>query len=76
MPELLKHRQKLLVTLQKGEDSWIVAECPSIPGCMSQGKTEAAALRNIRSAIRVCLKARKEQGLPPTIEIREVEIAV
>lgn len=76
MPELLKHRQKLIVTLQKGEDDWIVAECPSIPGCMSQGKTEAAALRNIRSAIRACLKVRKEQGLSTTIEIHEVEIAV
>ena len=68
MTELLKHRQKLIVTLQKGEDNWIVAECPSIPGCMSQGKTEAAALRNIRSAIRVCLKVHKEQGLPLTTE--------
>ncbi len=56
------------VKLEKAEDGWIVAECPSIPGCMSQGKTEAAALRNIRSAIRVCLKVRKEQGLPLTTE--------
>ena len=39
------------VTLEKAEDSWIVAECPALPGCISQGKDEAEALRNIREAI-------------------------
>ena len=76
MPRLVKRTQKLIVTLQKGEDGWVIAECPSIPGCMSQGKTEAEALRNVRAAIRVCLKVRKEQGLPLTVDTREVEIAV
>ncbi|MDQ3491033.1 MAG: type II toxin-antitoxin system HicB family antitoxin, partial [Acidobacteriota bacterium] len=28
------------VVLEKDEDGWIVAECPSLPGCVSQGKTE------------------------------------
>ena len=36
----------------------IVAECPSIPGCVSQGRTEAEALENIREAIVGCLEAR------------------
>jgi len=31
---------KFIVTLERGEDGWIVAECPAIPGCVSQGKTE------------------------------------
>ncbi len=41
----------LHVTLEKAEDSWIVAECPALPGCVSQGKDEEEALRNIREAI-------------------------
>ena len=35
----------------------IVAECPAIPGCVSQGQTEEEALANIREAIVVCLDA-------------------
>jgi predicted RNase H-like HicB family nuclease len=33
------------------EDGWIVAECPELPGCVSQGKTEAEALANISEAM-------------------------
>jgi predicted RNase H-like HicB family nuclease len=39
------------VTLEKAEDSWVVAECPALPGCVSQGKDEEEALSNIREAI-------------------------
>jgi len=39
---------KLLVTLEDYGDGWIVAECPAIPGCVSQGRTEEEALENIR----------------------------
>jgi len=39
------------VVLTSDEDGWIVAECPELPGCVSQGKTEAEALANIREAI-------------------------
>jgi len=54
----------LLVTLDRDESGMIVAECPSIPGCVSQGKTEDEALGNIREAIQACLEARAENGLP------------
>jgi len=40
-----------------------VAECPTLPGCMSQGKTREAALRNIREAIRGWLHVAKEKGM-------------
>ena len=46
---------KLLVTLEADETGMIVAECPGIPGCVSQGETEAKALANIREAIAGCL---------------------
>jgi predicted RNase H-like HicB family nuclease len=39
------------VTLTEGEDGYIVAECPSLPGCVSQGKSQAEAVTNIREAI-------------------------
>ncbi|MGA2136391.1 MAG: type II toxin-antitoxin system HicB family antitoxin [Bryobacteraceae bacterium] len=66
---------KLLVTLEPDETG-IVAECPSIPGCVSQGSTEAEALENIREAIAGCLEARAANQMPLTIEVREVEVPV
>ena len=57
---------KLLVTLDRDETGMIVAECPAIPGCVSQGATEAEAMANIREAIAVCLEARAEAGMPLT----------
>jgi predicted RNase H-like HicB family nuclease len=62
---------KLPVTIYRDEDGWLVVECPVIPGCMSQGRTEMEALGNIRQAIHLCLEARQEQGLPLLIESRE-----
>jgi len=53
-----------------------VVECPVIPGCISQGKTEAEALDNIREAIEGCLEVRREEGLSLTVETRIVEVAV
>lgn len=52
----------------------IVAECPAIPGCVSQGTTEAEALDNIREAIEACLEARAANGMPLTVATREVEV--
>lgn len=65
---------KLLVTLERDETGMIVAECPSIPGCVSQGETESEALANIREAIAGCLAARAANNMPLTIEVREIEI--
>jgi len=37
------------------EEGWVVAECPSLPGCVSQGRNEDEALANVREAITGCL---------------------
>ena len=66
---------KLTVTLNRDETGMIVAECPSIPGCISQGKTEEESLANIREAIKVCLESRAANGIPLTVATREVEVA-
>jgi predicted RNase H-like HicB family nuclease len=67
---------KLLVTLERDETGMIVVECPSIPGCVSQGKTEEEALANIREAIQGCLESRAQAGMPLTVTIKEIEVTV
>jgi predicted RNase H-like HicB family nuclease len=64
------------VTVDRDEDGAWVVECPAIPGCASQGTTKEEALQNIREAIRLCLEVRAEQGLPLTVETRQIEVAV
>jgi predicted RNase H-like HicB family nuclease len=65
---------KLNVTLERDEDGVWVVECPSIPGCVSQGQTKAEALENIEDAMTACLQVRAERGLPLTIETQQVEV--
>ena len=67
---------KLPVILERDETGMIVAECPAIPGCISQGKTEDEALRNIREAIVDCLEVRAQEGLPLSVRTVEVEVVV
>ena len=63
------------VTIDRDEDGGWVVECPSIPGCVSQGATKEEALENVKDAIRECLRVRAEKGYPLTIETRQVEVA-
>ncbi len=65
-----------MVTVQRDEDGVFIAECPQIPGCVSQGETRAEAEANLRDAIHDCLEVRKELGLPLTLETSELDIAV
>ena len=64
------------VTIDRDEDGMWIVECPSIPGCVSQGRTKDQAMKNIRKAIKVCLEVRAEKGLPLTVETRQVEVTV
>ena len=52
------------VILYPGEDGFWVVECPSLPGCVSQGKTKAKAVANIREAIEGYIAALQQDGLP------------
>ncbi len=67
---------KFIVNLDRHETGMIVAECPAIPGCVSQGKTETEALANIREAIEACLEARAANGMPLAVATRQVEANV
>lgn len=59
--DLLKMRQVLTYL---GEDSYWVAECPSLPGCISQGKTKEETIVNIKEAIQEYIAALEEDNLP------------
>jgi predicted RNase H-like HicB family nuclease len=67
---------RFLVTLEAGEDGWIVIDCPALPGCVSQGRTKQEALRNIGEAIQVSLETRRANGLPVGLEVAEIEVEV
>lgn len=51
------------VTLEQAEDGWIVAQCPALPGCVSQGKDEKEALDNIKEAITAWLWAEDQKAV-------------
>ena len=59
---------KFNVTLDRDEDGIWIVECPSIPGCVSQGQTKDEAVENIKDAIAACLYVRGERGFPLTLE--------
>jgi len=61
--------------INRDEDGVWIVECPSIPGCVSQSETRDEALENIKDAIHECLQVRAEQGIPLTIETKQIEVA-
>ena len=67
---------QFVITIDRDEDGAWVTQCPSIPGCVSQGQTKDEAIANIQEAIQLCLEVRAEQGLPLTIETRQLQVAV
>ena len=70
------NQMKVATVLDRDEDGMWIAECPSIPGCVSQGKTREEALANIKEAIALCLEVRAERGMPLTIETQQIEVSV
>lgn len=67
---------QFIITVDRDEDGAWITECPSIPGCVSQGQTKEEAIANIQEAIQLCLEVRAERGLPLTIETRQLDVAV
>ncbi len=60
-PSVFKMRQAIIYP---GEDGFWVAECPSLPGCVSQGETREQAVTHIREAIEGYISALQDDGLP------------
>lgn len=67
---------KFRILIEKDEDGFFIAECPSLPGCVSQGTTRSEALENIQDAIQGYLASLKkhDEPIPPSIEEEIVEI--
>lgn len=70
-----KTQPERIVLLYPDEDGYIVAEVPSLPGCISQGKTREEALENIQEAIALHIEVLLERGEPiPEDKIEVVAI--
>ncbi|MBW2065463.1 MAG: type II toxin-antitoxin system HicB family antitoxin [Deltaproteobacteria bacterium] len=69
---------KYRVIIEQDEEGVFVAEVPSLPGCISQGKTRSEALTNIQEAIEAYLESLKahNEPIPPPIDEEIVEVAV
>ena len=67
---------KLPVILTEGEDGFIIAEVPIIPGCISQGATTDEALANIREVAELCLENQAAEGweLPAQYSVQEIQL--
>ena len=63
-----------MITITRDEDGAYIAECPAIPGCVSQGKPEEEAQANVQDAIKQCLEMRAEMGMPLTILSRQAKV--
>lgn len=65
------------VVVYPGEDGYWIVECPSLPGCVSQGKTKEEAVANIKEAIAGYIEVLKEDGLPvPEERFETIIVAV
>ena len=74
--DLSYYEMKFRVLLEKDEDGVFVAECPTLPGCISQGKTRDEAIKNIKDAIHGYLISLKKNNepVPPSIYEEVVEV--
>jgi len=67
---------KFRIIIKQDEEGTFVAECPSLPGCVSQGKNRDEALKNIKDAVKGYLESLKKHNepIPPSIEEEMVEV--
>ncbi len=69
---------KYRILIEQDEDGFYVAECPSLPGCISQGKTRDEAINNIQDAIKGYIESlrKHDEPVPPAIDEEIIEVAV
>jgi len=69
---------KYRVLIEQDEDNTFSVECPSLPGCISQGKTREEALKNIEDAIKGYIESLKkhDEPIPPPVSEEVVEVVV
>ncbi len=69
---------KFVITLEEDEDGFIVASCPILPGCHSQGQDKKEAVANITEAIQAYIESMMKHGepVPNYSELQEIEVAI
>lgn len=69
---------KFAITLEKDEDGFILANCPALPGCHSQGTSKEETIANIKEAIQGYIASMRKHGepIPSITEVEEVDVAV
>lgn len=67
---------KLKVVLEKGMDGYIVAYCPALKGCVTQGRTEEEAIENIKEAIELYLETEPKDLEQPADDYKVYELAL
>ncbi|MCH7647026.1 MAG: type II toxin-antitoxin system HicB family antitoxin [Thaumarchaeota archaeon] len=67
---------KYRIILEQDEDDIFIAKCPSLPGCVSEGKTRSEALENIQDAIKGYIESLKKHNepIPPSVDEELVDI--
>ncbi len=65
---------KFKVIIREGEDGWYVVEVPTLPGCISQGRTKKEALENIKEAIELYLEPEDDLSTVSTGQVAEVTV--
>ena len=67
---------KFKIYIEQNEDGFFTATCPSLPGCISQGKSEKQAIKNMKEAIELHIKTLSEDGLPLQVNGSRREVLV
>ena len=69
---------KFVITLEQDEDGFIVASCPALPGCHSQGRDRAEAIANVTEAVQAYIESMVKHGepVPGYSELQEIEVAI
>jgi len=68
---------KFAVSFENDEDGYVVASCPALPGCHSQGRSRQEAMSNIREAIKGYIASMRKHGEPiPTADVEVIEVAI
>ena len=69
---------KYRILIEQDEDGVFVTECPSLPGCISQGKTRKEAIENIQDAMKGYVESlrKHDESVPPSIDEEIVEVVI
>lgn len=62
------------VVMSRGEDGYYIVQCPTLPGCVTQGKTLDEALKNIKEVIELCLEEKESRAMARAFGTEEVSL--